>query len=126
MPSRRDSFQSANYVPRKGDIVHLDWSPASGSEMLGPHYGLVVSEEMFNHASGMVYILPITSKVNKTGNLQLPISAGRVQGVALLSGLRSLDYQTRNIEFETTCNPVTVGEAARFLGLILGVPPRAA
>src|SRR4051794_26986438 len=106
MPSRGDSFQSVSYVPRKGDIVHLDWSPAAGHEMLGPHYGLVVSEEMFNHASGMVYVLPITSKVNKTGNLQVSINAGRVQGLALLSSLRSLDYRIRNIKFETMCDRV--------------------
>jgi mRNA-degrading endonuclease toxin of MazEF toxin-antitoxin module len=119
MPARGDSFQSANYVPRKGDVVHLNWSPAVGNEMLGPHYGLVLSEDLFNISAGVAYLVPITSKVNKLSGFHLPLQAGRVQGVALLTGLRALDYQTRDIQYEATANPTLVSEANRRLWMIL-------
>lgn len=31
------------YVPARGDIMRLEFDPASGREMKGPHYALVVS-----------------------------------------------------------------------------------
>ena len=30
-------------TPKRGDVVHLDFSPQVGHEMKRPHYGLVVS-----------------------------------------------------------------------------------
>ena len=118
MPRRGDSFARANYVPRLGDIVHLDWSPALGHEMLGPHYGLVLSADLYNQATGLVIVAPITSKTGKLGGFELPVRAGRVNGAALLSALRALDYQTRNIQFETTAAEGLVAEANRRVRMI--------
>ena len=36
------------YVPARGDIVRLEFDPASGREMKGPHYALVLSGKLFN------------------------------------------------------------------------------
>ena len=36
------------YIPEKGDIVHLQFDPASGHEMKGEHYALVLSPKYFN------------------------------------------------------------------------------
>jgi mRNA interferase MazF len=52
MAKRGDSFQRNGYVPLLGDVVHLNWSPVVGHEMDGPHYGLVVSADLFNQAAG--------------------------------------------------------------------------
>ena len=48
MPNPGDNFARNGYVPQIGHIVHLDWAPAVGHEMTGPHYGLVVSADAFN------------------------------------------------------------------------------
>lgn len=119
MPDRGDSFQSASYVPSLGDVVHLDWSPAVGHEMLGPHYGLVLSADLFNHGTGVAMVVPITSKLDKMSGFHLAVQAGRVRGVAVLSGLRSLDYQTRTIRFENRVDAKIVKEANRRLALML-------
>ncbi len=121
MPNRGDTFQSASYVPSLADVVHLDWSPAVGHEMLGPHYGLVLSADLFNHGTGVVMVVPITSKAEKISGFHLAVQAGRVRGVAVLSGLRALDFQTRNIQFEDRVDAKIVQEANRRLGLILPV-----
>lgn len=36
------------YAPAHGDIIHLQFDPASGREMKGAHYALVVSAKAFN------------------------------------------------------------------------------
>jgi len=49
----------AAYVPSRGDIVHLQFDPASGHEMKGPHFGLVVSAKAFN-ARGLAVVCPVS------------------------------------------------------------------
>lgn len=50
-------------LPRRGDIWLVDLNPTRGHEQTGVRPGLVVSVDQFNEgASGMVVMLPITSK----------------------------------------------------------------
>lgn len=119
MPQRGDTFATANYVPDLGHVVHLDWSPVVGREMKDPHYGLVLSAGLFNQATGFCMTVPITSKAGKLGGFELPVHGGRVHGVALLSALRSLDYQNRNIAFEHAAPASLAHEANRRLHLVL-------
>lgn len=81
--------------------------------MDGPHYGLVVSAALFNQGTGLAVVVPITSKGGKLSGFELPIKAGRVNGVVALSGLRSLDYQSRDVHFEAKAGAAKVAEADR-------------
>jgi mRNA interferase MazF len=114
---RGDDF-GRGYVPELGDVVHLDWDPAVGHEMKGPHYGLVASSTVFNLGTGLVVVCPITSKVGKVSQFEFEIRAGRVNGVAILSTLRSLDYQVRSIQFENQIAAAQVSEANRRIRMI--------
>jgi len=118
LPQRGDSFAGNGYVPRLGDAVHFDWSPVITREMRGPHYGLVVSADLFNQGTGLAVVVPMTSKGGKLSGFELPIRAGRVNGVAVLSGLRSLDTQSRDIRFEAECAPGDVAEANRRIRMV--------
>ena len=118
MPRRGDNSGQANYVPGLGDVVHLDWSPVGGHEMAGPHYGLVLSADLYNQATGLVVVVPITTKGGKLSGFELPLQAGRVDGVAVLSALRSLDYQSREVQYEDTADAATVAEANRRVRMI--------
>jgi len=46
-------------VPDRGDIIHLQFDPASGVEMKGPHLRLVVSSKLFNQ-QGLAMVCPIS------------------------------------------------------------------
>ena len=118
MPKRGETFQRGGYVPLLGDIVHLDWSPTVGHEMAGPHYGLVVSADAFNQGTGMAVVVPITSKGGKLSGFELPVRAGRINGVAVLSGPRALDYQTRALAFEERAEATDIAEANRRIRMI--------
>ena len=113
MPKRGDNFQKSGYVPGLGDVAHLNWSPQAVHEMAGPHYGLVLSADLFNQATGLAVIAPVTSKGGKLSGFELPIKAGRVSGVVVLSGLRSLDYQARDVQYECKADAALVSEANR-------------
>ena len=88
--------------------------------MIDPHYGLVVSLTAFNVATGYVVVIPITSKRDKLSSFELAVKVGRVDGVALPSGLRSLDYTARDIRFEARA-PATLGIAANKM-IVLFLP----
>jgi mRNA-degrading endonuclease toxin of MazEF toxin-antitoxin module len=117
-PPRRGADFSQGYVPRCGDVVHLNWNPSLGHEQRGPHYGLVLSADQFNVATGMAVVSPITSKAGKLSGFEFPVRAGRVNGVAVLSELRTLDYQARSIQFESSVAAVEIAEANRRVRMV--------
>jgi mRNA interferase MazF len=119
MPKRGDDFQQGGYVPARGDVVHLNWAPAVGHEMLGPHYGLVLSADAYNVGVGLAMVSPITSKAGKLSGFELPLRAGRVNGVVILSQLRTLDYQTRSLQYEDRAPQEVVTEALRRIRIVL-------
>lgn len=118
MRSKGDDF-AKGYVPSRGDVVHLDWTPALGHEMKGPHYGLVLSQDAYNVGTGLVVVSPITSKLGKLSAFEFEIRAGRVNGVAVLSQFRTLDYQTRSIQYEGAISAEFIDEATRRVRMIL-------
>ena len=121
MAKKGDTFGSANYVPEFADVVHVDWSPSIGHEMANPHYGLVISATLFNTAVGMVVVVPITPKGGKVSSFELPIQSRQVNGVAVLSDLRSLDYTVRKVAFENRGPKAVAIEANKRISLILPV-----
>lgn len=118
MPKRGDNFQRAGHVPSLGDVAHLNWSPQASHEMAGPQYGLVLSADLLNQATGLVVVAPVTSKGGKVSGFELPVKAGRVSGVVMLSGLRSLDYQSRDIRYECKADPALAFEATRRIKMV--------
>jgi mRNA-degrading endonuclease toxin of MazEF toxin-antitoxin module len=84
--------------------------------MRGPHYALVLSADLHNVATGLAVACPITSKVGKLSDFELPVRAGRVNGAAILSDYaRSTTRRTASSSRES-CQPPTsprpIGESA--------------
>jgi mRNA interferase MazF len=115
---RGDDFAGAGYVPALGDIVRLNWSSSVGHEMKDRHYGLVVSATPYNHGTGLIVACPITSKVGKLSAFEFEVRAGRVNGVAVLSALRAVDYQIRSVQYEGKVDDAVVAEANRRIRMI--------
>ena len=88
-----------NYIPEKGDIIHLNFDPSVGHEQKGNRYAIVVSHYIFNKRTGMCYAVPITSKC-KGYPTQVQIKAGRIKGCALIDQLKSIDYKARKANFK--------------------------
>ena len=70
-------------------------------------------------STGLVVVSPITSKVGKLSAFEFEIRTGRVNGVAVLSQFRTLDYQTHSIQFEGAISAELIDEATRRVRMIL-------
>ena len=91
------------YIPDKGDIVHLQFDPASGQEMKGNHYALVLSPKAFNKLTGLIYACPISQgKASAArGMLATLLGAGtHTQGNIHCHQLKSLDWKIRKAAFK--------------------------
>lgn len=85
----------AAFVPARGDIVRMSFSPHSGHEQAGWRPALVVSPETYNRVSSLALLCPITSRVRGYPfEVALP-SGATISGVVLVDQLRSLDWRAR-------------------------------
>lgn len=92
------------YLPNRGDIVHLDFDPASGREMNGPHFGLVLSGKLFNQ-HGLSMICPISqgaaAAARTYGTVVTLMGSGTdTQGTVHCHQLKSLDWRARNVRLK--------------------------
>ena len=52
----------SSYVPEAGDIVFLDFDPQVGREQAKRRPAMVLTDQRYNRASGLVVVCPLTSK----------------------------------------------------------------
>ncbi|NES64957.1 MAG: mRNA-degrading endonuclease [Okeania sp. SIO2D1] len=94
-----NSNSSDFYIPKKGDIVWINFNPQSGREQAGRRPALVVSSSRYNRLVGLALVCPITTKV-KGFMFEIPIPEGlEISGVVLADQVKSLDYKKRRAEF---------------------------
>ena len=55
------------YVPGRGDIIFTNVDPSAGHEQAGQRPALVLTLKVFNDATGLVLVAPITSTVRGNG-----------------------------------------------------------
>lgn len=86
----------AEYVPCKGDFIALSFDPQSGHEQSGRRPALVVSNDLFNKATGLCIACPVTS--TRRGfpfHIAIP-EGGAVTGMVMVEQVKSIDYRSRN------------------------------
>lgn len=91
-------------IPERGDILHLQFDPASGKEMQGKHYCLVVSPRTFNARFRLAMVCPISGGAaevaRNNGFLVSLIGVGlRTDGSVHAHQLKSLDWAARQASF---------------------------
>lgn len=91
-----------DYVPERGDLVWLTFSPQAGHEQAGRRPALVLSPKSYNGKTGLFLVCPITSQV-KGYPFEVVIPSGNaVQGVILSDQKRNLDWRARQAEWAGT------------------------
>ena len=90
-------MKKSPYIPKKGDLVWLDFSPQSGKEQRGRRPALVVSSETYNRI-GLMLACPVTSKV-KGYPFEVVIKSGPIDGCILADHIKNQDWKTRNAEY---------------------------
>ena len=107
------------YVPDRGHVVWLAFSPQAGHEQAGHRPALVLSPQSYNDRTGLALFCPITSRVKGYPfEVALP-PENDVTGVVLSDQIRSLDWRARQARFATTAPPQVVSEVREKLAALL-------
>lgn len=86
-------------VPEKGDFVYVSFDPQSGHEQMGRRPALVVSNLLFNRATGLALVCPLTN-TDRNIPFQLPVpNNSSLTGFVMVEQVKSIDYKTRKAKF---------------------------
>jgi len=99
---KRGNNTSNVYVPDRGDIVWLNFTPQTGHEQRGKRPALILSPKIYNEKTSLCICLPITSKV-KGYPFEVLLPEGlEVEGVILSDQIKNLDFTAREVAY--ICN----------------------
>lgn len=117
MPTRR-----ASYVPRRGDIIRLDFDPSAGHEQQGTRPALVLSPEAFNRF-GMALACPVTRggafARGQAWAVALSGAGLATDGVVLCNQVRTVDWKVRRAKLIEVVPPELIADVlARVATLI--------
>jgi mRNA interferase MazF len=109
----------SSYVPHRGDLVWLEFTPQAGSVQRGRRPALVLSPKVYNGKVGLPLFCSVTSKIKGYPfDVQLPDKSA-VSGVVQSDQLMSLDWRSRKVKFiERASSDVMAMVTARMLPLI--------
>jgi mRNA interferase MazF len=107
------------YIPERGDVVWITLNPQSGHEQAGHRPAVVLSSGSYNGKVGLAVFCPITSQVKGYPfEVLLPVGLP-VSGAILSDQVKSLDWQTRRVEWLCTLPEETVAETLQKLMTLL-------
>jgi mRNA interferase MazF len=110
----------ASFVPQAGDIVWLDFDPQAGREQARRWPALVITEQSYNRASGLMIVCPLTSR-RKPYPFALPASIGKVDGAVLVDHIKSMDWTARKATFHSKADPALLAKVRAYLGVLQGI-----
>ena len=92
-------MKSGSYIPDRGDIVWLNFTPQAGHEQRGKRPAIVLSPKIYNKKTSLCICFPITSKIKGYPfEIALPKNL-LISGVILSDQIKNLDYTKRDISF---------------------------
>jgi mRNA interferase MazF len=107
------------YVPERGDIIKLSFSPQRGREQAGFRPALVISPSSYNRKSHFVLACPITNTI-KGWRFEVILSEEMdTKGVILTDQIRVLDWQARKAFFVEKANLTVVEEALAKISVLV-------
>ena len=106
-------------VPRRGDLVWLNFDPRTGHAQARRRPAFVLSPEAYNRKTGLLLACPVTSQV-KGYPFEVALPAGLpLGGVILADQVKSLDWKARTAEFAARASaPVIAAVLARVWALL--------
>lgn len=109
-----------DYIPRRGDVVWLQFDLRAGHEQAGRRPALVLSPESYNGRVGLAILCPITSQV-KGYPFEVALPDGSaISGVVLSDQVKSLDWRARRADLIEAAAPRVTEEVLQKLDTLLG------
>lgn len=92
------------YIPKRADIVYLNFNPTKGHEQSGFRPAIVLSSDTFNNFTKMVIVCPISTNIKEFPTHYLLKDTKKIKGSVLCEHLRSIDYETRSLKYVEKCS----------------------
>lgn len=109
------------YQPERGHFIWLNFSPQAGTEQAERRPALVLSPRIFNVATGLALVCPITN-ARKGGPFEVALPlGGKPSGVLLADHVRSLNWIVRQAAFIGVAAPECVDEVCARIAPVLGL-----
>ena len=100
----------SKYIPEKGDFITLSFDPQSGHEQKGRRPAFVISNFIFNQATGLAIVCPITNTDRKIPfHLAVPASSS-LTGFIMVEQVKSIDFNTRKAKFVERASPELIDD----------------
>ena len=117
--SRPGTVVVPTYVPGRGDIVWLNFSPQAGHEQAGRRPALVLSPRSYNDRTGLALLCPVTTSA-KGYPFEVPLpDGGEISGVVLSDHIKSLDWRARRAGLAARASPRVVEQVLEMVGTLL-------
>ncbi len=108
-----------SYVPKRGDIVWMDFNPQKGIEIRGIRPALILSPESYNAKVGLCVVCAITSKIKGYPfEVRIP-ETNDIEGVILADQVRTVDWRERNVRFAAVVSASVIADILAKLSTIL-------
>jgi len=105
------------YKPKQGDIVYISLDPQSGHEQSGRRPALIVSNDDFNEKANLALFCPI-SNTDRPFPLHVAMAEqSSITGFVFCEHLKSLDYESRKVQFVEKVQAETLDEVLHILSL---------
>lgn len=92
-------MMSSTYVPDRGDIAWLEFTPQAGHEQMGTRPAIVLSSKNYNQKVGLAVFCPVTGqKKGYPFEVEIP-SNSMITGVVLSDQIKSLDWHARQARY---------------------------
>ena len=86
------------YIPERGDLIWLNFTPQSGHEQAGKRPAIVLSPLKYNRKTGLFITCPITSRI-KGYPFEVAVEGKKISGVVLSDQVKSFDWKSGNAVF---------------------------
>lgn len=108
------------YVPDRGEVVWLNFTPQAGHEQAGHRPALVLSPAAYNGKTGLMLCCPITGQV-KGYPFEVPLDArAGVRGVVLSDQVKSLDWKARKARRKGVVSREVIDQTLARIRALLG------
>jgi len=108
------------YVPEAGDIAWLDFDPQAGREQGRRRPALVLTDQAYNRAGGLVVVCPLTSK-RRPYPFALPVTVDTVEGAVLADHLKSMDWEVRRAAFHSKADAALLNKVRSYIAVLLRI-----
>lgn len=107
------------YIPRRGDLVWINFIPQSGHEQAGKRPAIVLSPVEYNKRTGVMIVCPVTSKENGYP-FEVKVTGKKINGVVLSDQVKCLDWRVRSTVFIEKVSEETLTETKEKLLVLIG------